>query len=163
MRWWGGYGQPWVPCLKIVDLPSLGNLVNLVNLNTVQRDATRKPLLHLGQALVLLRQLLLHHHVLLVVDRPCNQLLPVLSSHVSLQLLRQGETLQAHLARVSGKFLLDRECRHILYEYLGNIYLIEKMWAMSQGHLDKDLAWLDLNLFALGPPESAWNCHLYSS
>ena len=34
---------------------------------------------------------------------------------------------------------------------------------MSQGHLDKDLAWLDLNLFALGPPESAWNCHLYSS
>ena len=109
MRWWGGNGQPWVPCLKIVDLPSLGNLVNLVNLNTVQRDATRKPLLHLGQALVLLRQLLLHHHVLLVVYRPGNQLLPVLSSHVSLQLLRQGETLQAHLASVSGKFLLDRE------------------------------------------------------
>ena len=71
--------------------------------------------------------------------------------------------MQAHLIRVSGKFLLDKECRHILYEYLGNFCLIKKMWAMWQGHLDKDLAWLDLNLFALGPPESAWNCHLYSS
>ena len=109
-----------MPCLKIVDLPSLGNLVNLVNLNTVQRDATRKPLLHLGQALVLLGQLLFHHHVLLVVDRPGNQLLPVLSFHVSPQVLHQGKTLLANLTRVSGKFLLDKKCRHILREYLRN-------------------------------------------
>ena len=93
-------------CLEIKHSSFSG----LLNWDTLDRYATRKPGLHPCHTLFVwlllllgLLLLLLLPDLLLVVACPSHQLCPVLRSDVSLQVLWPGKVLLAHLAAVPWK------------------------------------------------------------